>query len=97
MIERILFKQDMAYSMVIGGIIICLTIGYFLGKQDPAVVCADYILEVEDLKAKKTQCDTELTTCKAKKAGKAALSCDPVCNKRVKAALETHKEWVCND
>lgn len=97
MIERILFKQDMAYSMVIGGIIICLTIGYFLGKQDPAVVCSDYILEVEDLKTKKAQCDTELTTCKAKKAGKAALSCDPVCNKRVKAALETQKEWVCND
>ena len=97
MIERILFKQDLAYAVIIGGVIICTTIGYLLGKQEPAVVCADYILEVEDLKVKKTKCDTELTTCKAKKAGKAALNCDSVCNKRVKTALDTHKDWVCND
>ena len=97
MMVKFIMKDYIPYSVAGFGVILCLTIGYLLGKQDPAVVCADYILEVEDLKAKKSQCDTDLTTCKAKKAGKAALNCDSVCNQRVKTALDTHKDWVCND
>ena len=97
MIERILFKQDMAYTIIIFGVVVCLTVGYLLGKQDPAVVCADYIIEVENFKNDKIKSDIDLTTCKAKKAGEAALSCESVCNKRVKQALDTHRDWACND
>jgi hypothetical protein len=39
----------------------------------------------------------DLTSCKAKGAANAVLDCQLICDDRVKQALETKKEWVCND
>ena len=66
MMQELLMKDNFTYALVIGTIILSVTAGYFLGHQDKAVVCAQYITDLEDLKVKKATCDTDLTTCKGK-------------------------------
>ena len=97
MIDELLMKDHFTYALVIGVIIASVTAGYFLGNKDPSVVCAQHITEKERLKIDKVQCDMNLTSCKAKGAASAVLNCQSICDDRVKQALETKKEWVCND
>ena len=97
MMEQLLMKDHFTYALVIGTIILSVTAGYFLGHQDKAVVCAQYITDLEDLKVKKAQCDTDLTTCKGKGAANGVLQCKPICDQQVKVALETQKAWNCDD
>jgi len=92
-----ILKDHFTYALVIGTIILSVTAGYFLGHQDKAVVCAEYITDLEDLKVKKAQCDVDLTTCKGKGAAEGVLQCKPICDQQVKVALETQKAWSCDD
>jgi len=92
-----ILKDHFTYALVIGTIILSVTAGYFLGHQDKAVVCAEYITDLEDLKVKKAQCDVDLTTCKGKGAANGVLQCKPICDQQVKVALETQKAWSCDD
>lgn len=97
MIDELLMKDHFTYALVMGVIIASVTAGYFLGNKDPSVVCAQHITEKERLKIDKVQCDMDLTSCKAKGAASCVLECQSICDSRVKEALETKKEWVCDD
>jgi len=98
MIERIMFKQDIAYTIAIGGVIICLTIGYMLGHQPVDKVCSPYIVENDQLKQKSSELNTELTKCKAKKVGTTVYTnTAKICDERVQKALKDYKEIVCQD
>jgi len=98
MIERIMFKEDVAYTMMIAGVIICVAIGYLLGHQPVDKVCAPYIIENDKLKQSSSDLNAELTKCKAQeKAGQVYTNCNKVCDDRVQKALKTHTDIVCGD
>lgn len=98
MIEQLLSNRDsISYVIACACIVLALTVGYLLGKQDPAVVCADYILEANQLTEKTLKLNQELTECDAMHAGKAVLNCGGICDKQVQEALKNHKNLICED
>lgn len=98
MIERIMFKQDMAYTIAIGGVIICLTIGYMLGHQPVDKACAEYITEYDKQKQINSELNAELTKTKAECKAQAVLTdCKQLCDERVKKALKDFKAITCED
>ena len=97
MMQELLMKDHFTYALVIGTIILSVTAGYFLGHQDKAVVCAQYITDLDKEKQAHLKTVDELTTCKAKASGACVLDCVSVCDKQVQEALKNKKDWICND
>ena len=98
MIETLLANKDtIPYAMAIAAIILASTVGYLLGRQDPATVCAKQIVEVERLTKAASDLNKELTECKAKAVGGAAVDCQAVCARQVEKALNVEREIECND
>ena len=90
-------EHAVPYALAIGAILLSMTLGYLLGKQDPAVVCADYILDANQLTEKTLKLNQQLTECDAAHAGKQVLNCGGICDKRVQEALKNHKNLICED
>lgn len=98
MIERIMFRDDVAYTIMLTGILVCVSIGYMLGHQPKEKVCSAYIIDNDKLKQSSSDLNAELTQCRAKeKAVQVFSNCNKVCDDRVQKALETHKNIVCSD
>lgn len=98
MIEQLLTNRDsIPYVIACACIVLALVVGYMLGHQDPAVVCADYILEANQLTEKTLKLNQQLTECDAAHAGKQVLNCGGICDKRVQEALKNHKNLICED
>ena len=90
-------EHAVPYALAIGAILLSMTLGYLLGNQDPAVVCADYILEANQLTEKTLKLNQELTECDAMHAGKAVLNCGSICDQQIQEALKNHKNLICED
>jgi hypothetical protein len=98
MIEQLLaHREAMPYALTIVAICLATVMGYLLGHQDEAQICASYVVEAERQTEKASQLNEELTTCKATKAGGAVLDCGPICAERVREALKNHTAIVCED
>ena len=98
MIDQLLTNRDsISYVIACACIVLALVVGYMFGHQDPAVVCADYILEANQLTEKTLKLNQQLTECDAAHAGKQVLNCGGICDKRVQEALKNHKNLICED
>jgi len=98
MIEQLLaHRETIPYAMALCAIILAVFAGYLLGHKDPAILCSTYIVEAERQTAKAFECNRDLTTCKATKAGGAVIDCGPLCAERVSKALKNHKDIICED
>lgn len=98
MIDLLLNLKDQALYIAVGFCVMtCITIGYILAYQEPADICSEYIVKLDQEKEDHLQTNDELTQCKAKLAAEKVLDCVSICDKRVKEALEKKKEWICND
>ena len=98
MIDQLLANRDtIPYAMAIAAICLATALGYMLGNQDEAQLCAPHIIENERLTEQNSKLNAELTTCQAKGAGHAVLDCGPICAERVRHALKTHTDIVCED
>lgn len=98
MIEQLLSNKDtVPYAMAIAAIILALTVGYLLGRQDPLIMCQEYIVKVEQAEAAQREQSMELAECKAKKAGGAVLDCKTKIKESVSRALKNHKDILCDD
>ena len=98
MIDQIIgHRETIPYALAGGAIILAVVLGYMLGHQDPAQMCSTYIVEAERATNQALECNKELTTCRATKAGGAVIDCGPVCTQRVEKALRDHKAIVCED
>lgn len=98
MIEQLLAnKETVPYAMALAAIILAATVGFLLGQQDPLVMCADYIVKVEQAEALQREQSMELAECKSKRAGGAVLDCDNRIKGAVSQALKNHKDIVCDD
>jgi len=98
MIEQLLSHKDtMPYALAIAAIIMATVLGYLLGHQDEAELCAPRLIEIERLTDQNSQLNADLTTCQAKGAAGAVLDCAPICAGRVREALQNHRDIVCED
>jgi len=98
MIETLLSNKDTApYAMAIAAIILASTVGYLLGRQDPLIMCQEYIVKVEQAEAAQREQSMELAECKAKKAGGAVIQCETKIKESVARALKAHKDILCDD
>ena len=98
MIDQMINHRDtIPYALAGGAIILAVILGYMLGYQDPAQMCSMYIVDAERATNQALECNTELTTCKATKAGSAVIDCGPVCTQRVEKALKNHTDIICED
>ena len=98
MIEQLLANKDtVPYAMALAAIILAATVGFLLGQQDPLVMCADYIVKVEQAEAIQREQPMELAECKAKRAGRVVLDCAKRIKESVDKALKNHKDIVCDD
>lgn len=98
MIDQLLaHRETIPYAMALCAIILAVFAGYLLGHKDPAILCSTYIVEAERQTTKAFECNRELTTCKATKAGGAVIDCGSLCDERVSKALKNHKDIVCED
>ena len=98
MIETLLANKDTTpYAMAIAAIILASTVGYLLGRQDPLIMCQEYIVKVEQAEAAQREQSMELAECKAKKAGGAVIQCDTKIKESVARALKAHKDVLCDD
>ena len=98
MIETLLANKDtIPYAMAIAAIILASTVGYLLGRQDPLIMCQEYIVKVEQAEAAQREQSMELAECKAKKAGGAVIQCDTKIKESVARALKAHKDVLCDD
>lgn len=98
MIETLLANKDTSpYAIAITAIIGAVTVGYMLGNKDPAVVCAPQLVQIEELTTKASELNKELTECKSKGVGGAAVSCQAVCARQVEKALAIQKVLECDD
>ena len=98
MIEQFLARKEIVpYAFVILAIVASVSVGFMLGYQAPATVCAEYIVEAESQKAKALELNQKLTACESKGAGESVLKCDSVCDDRVKKALDNYKDIICDD
>ena len=90
-------RETIPYVMALCAIVLSAVCGYLLGHQDPAVLCSTYIVDAERQTTKAFECNRDLTTCKATKAGGAVIDCGPLCAERVSKALKNHRDIVCED
>ena len=98
MIDQLLTNRDsISYVIACACIVLALVVGYMLGHQDPAVICADYIIEAEEQKAKALELNQKLTACEARKAAGSVLDCKRICEEQTKKALDTYKDIICDD
>ncbi len=98
MIETLLANKDtIPYAMAIAAIILASTVGYLLGRQDPLIMCQEYIVKVEQAEAAQREQSMELAECKAKKAGGAVIQCETKIKESVSRALKNHKDILCDD
>ena len=98
MIQQLLEKRDtISYAIACFCIVLALVIGYMFGYQEPATVCAEYIVEAESQKTKALELNQKLTACESKGAGESVLKCKSVCDERVKKALDNYKDIMCDD
>lgn len=98
MIEQFLARKEIIpYAFVILAIVASVTVGFMLGYQAPATVCAEYIVEAESQKAKALELNQKLTACESKGAGESVLKCKGLCDEAVKKALKNYKEIMCDD
>jgi len=98
MIEQLLRnKETVPYAMALAAIILAATVGYLLGQQDPLIMCAKYITDVEMCESAQREQAMELAECKAKRAGGAVLDCEKRIKDAVDKALKNHKDIVCDD
>lgn len=98
MIEHVLSNKDpISYSIAIIAITFSSIAGYLLAHQPPEQICAEYIVETEQLTEIASKCNQQLTECTSKGAGGCVLDCVPVCANQVADALLAHKNIVCED
>jgi len=98
MIDQLLAnKETVPYAMSLAAIILAATVGFLLGQQDPLVMCADYIVQVEQAESVQREQSMELTECKSKRAGGAVLDCENRIKGAVSVALKNHTDIVCDD
>jgi hypothetical protein len=98
MIEQLLNHRDtIPYALAIGAILLSSIVGYLLGQQDPLIMCAEYIVDVEECQSAQREQAMELAECKAKRAGGAVLDCEKRIKDAVDKALKNHKDIVCDD
>jgi len=98
MIETLLANRDtIPYAMAIAAIILAASVGYLLGRQDPLIMCQEYIVKVEQAEAAHREQSMELAECKAKKAATAVIQCDTKIKESVARALKAHKDVLCDD
>ena len=90
-------EHAVPYALAIGAIFLSVTLGYLLGKQDPAVVCADYIVKEHEATEKALRLNEKLTECKITKVGDAVIDCQKVCDDQTRKALENFKAITCED
>ena len=67
------------------------------GYQEPAYVCADYIIQERQATSKAIELNEQLTECKAKGIGGAVIDCKRQCDDQVTKALDNYKKIVCED
>lgn len=98
MIEQILAHRDtIPYALAVAAIILSMAMGYKLADKDPAEVCSEYIIQVDQLKKQVDDLTLELAECKAKGAGQTAIDCQTKIKVAVSKALKDYKEVVCSD
>jgi len=98
MIEQLLVHRDaIPYALAVGCIVLATAMGYLLADKDPAEVCAEYVVTVERLQKQVDELELELTECKAKGAGQAAIDCQTKIKVSVSKALKDYREVVCSD
>ena len=98
MIETLLAHRDaIPYALAVGCIVLATAMGYLLGSQDEAEICAPHLIESERLRSLASEQNEKLTRCESKGAGAAALNCSTVCAKQVSTALKNHTDIVCED
>jgi len=83
--------------MALGAIILAASVGYVLGRQDPLVICSEYIVDIEQCQSAQREQALLLGECKAKAAGGAVLECDKRIKEEVEKALKNHKDILCDD
>lgn len=98
MIDQLLAHRDsISYAIAISSILLSMIVGYLFGYQSPEHLCAEYIVEAEQLTQVAHECNTQRTQCESKQAGGAVLSCAPICAKQVADALKNHTDIICED
>jgi len=98
MIEQLLSHKDsIPYALAIAAIILATTVGYMLGKADPEVICAKYVVDLEQCEASQREQSLELAECKSKGAATQVFDCKAEIKKAVNKALKDHKDIVCSD
>jgi hypothetical protein len=98
MIEQLLaHRETIPYAMALGAIILAASVGYVLGRQDPLVICSEYIVDIEQCQSAQREQALLLGECKAKAAGGAVLECDKRIKEEVEKALKNHKDILCDD
>lgn len=98
MIELIAAKNNYLYGAVIFCVLACITIGWLLGHQPVDKVCEFYITEADELRAKSSELNAELTKLKAKTTATQVLTdCKTVCDQQVQTALKNYKHITCED
>jgi hypothetical protein len=98
MIEQLLTNRDsIPYVIACACIVLALVVGYMFGHQDPAVVCADYIVKENQATEKALKLNQKLTECKITKVGDAVIDCQKVCDDQTRKALENFKAITCED
>jgi len=98
MIEQLLTNRDsISYVIACACIVLALVVGYMFGHQDPAVVCADYIVKENQATEKALKLNQQLTECKITKVGDAVIDCQKVCDDQTRKALENFKAITCED
>jgi len=89
--------DNIAYAVVLFIAFISASVGYMFGHQDPAVVCADYIVKENEATEKALKLNQKLTECKITKVGDAVIDCQKVCDDQTRKALENFKAITCED
>jgi len=73
-------------------------LGFVFGYQDPAVLCADQVIEIDRLQKKLLECGEKQAKDSAIEVGKVTLeSCKLICDENVKEALDNYKDIMCDD
>jgi len=98
MIEQFLARKEIVpYAFVIIAIVASVSVGFMLGYQPKSTVCAEYIIEAEEQKAKALELNQKLTASEARKAAGSVLDCKRICDEQTKKALDTYKDIICDD
>ena len=98
MIEQFLARKEIVpYAFVIIAIVASVSVGFMLGYQPKATVCAEYIVKENEATEKALKLNQKLTECKVTKVGDAVIDCQKVCDDQTRKALENFKAITCED